>query len=169
MVTVNLLNKRQSCNCFLNCRWVPTNVMLWSVQVLHVFGVVFFCSINVTLINVTWLQIKRIINCPYIMKRTSDSGQLWITLIGNRSDENQDLIQTIVQMACSHGPAIPPHGLKTFPGAQSTCRLVLHTPLPPLFLLWGYIAGPLFHNQDENHTIPLESEKGQTLLSSTLP
>ncbi len=63
-----------------------------------------------------------------------------------------------------HTPRAPPTGRREgqsrmpSPNPQNTCGLVLQTPMHPPAPWKGYRAGPVFHDQDENRTVPPESE-----------
>ncbi|XDV33353.1 hypothetical protein PO909_003782 [Leuciscus waleckii] len=55
-------------------------------------------------------------------------------------------------------PQLAPLSRMPSPSPQSTCGLVEQTPMNPPAPWRGYRAGPVFHDRDENRTVPPGSE-----------
>ena len=83
-------------------------------------------------------------------------------LTGNANQVPAPVVQPLAEGLWPHTAEAHPtechkgQGQMPSPSPQSTCGLVGQTPMNPRAPCWGYRAGPVFHSQDENHTVPPE-------------
>ncbi|MEQ2234062.1 hypothetical protein ILYODFUR_028087 [Ilyodon furcidens] len=122
-----------------------------------------------------WLYLE--ILSMKVMNRTGDKGPPCHspTCTGNSSDLMSTICTKLLlhlyldQMPRNKGPQTPyswnaltghhkGHSQIPSPGSQSTCGPVGQTPMNPQAPCQRCRAGPLFHDRDENHTAPSETE-----------